>query len=364
MSKILLAADIHFGVPGRLQDIVYSCEVMQEYALRNDIDLCLILGDLFHDRRYVEIDVLSAAYNFFDQSKELGLQWLTFPGNHDMYLKYSWDVNSLTCFKYVIKLYEDVSLITINERRFWIIPFIAYEKVYNKVLQLTSKHRRKGDILLTHVGVSGSTLNSCFLFKEWNHVNFLNDCFEKVFTGHYHISQCVRDKVYYPGSPIAFKFDEGNCDHGFLTYDLETSQVEFHDIIKLGLEYFPSKTPPPKFITLMVDDLPNLDVQDIQYNNIRMTFDKEPTETEKSNVKKQIELLGAKSVRWLNLYQKQENLTTVQKEYYVSSKNLFKSFIEKDEKSKEYDSALLLTLHDSIVAEGDEIYYSEYTEEQ
>ena len=66
MAKIVLCADIHFGVAGRLQDILWSTRVIREYCKAANIDTVIVLGDLFHDRRTIEIDVLSAAAKFFE----------------------------------------------------------------------------------------------------------------------------------------------------------------------------------------------------------------------------------------------------------------------------------------------------------
>ncbi len=360
MAKIILTADIHFGVPGKLRDILYAVKTIRQYAAEHDINHVLVLGDLFHDRRYIEIDVLSSVYKFFEEtSNHYNQNWITFPGNHDMFLKYSWDINSLEALKDVMTIFTDISLISLDDRRFWILPFIAYEKTFMKIVSKIDYNKKYGDNLLTHIGINGSVLNSCFMLKEWSHVNFKYAKFNKIFTGHFHCHQQI-DNAYYPGSPIAFKFDEGNHDHGFLTYDLVTDQVEFVDLIKTGLELYPDETPPPQFITVMDDDLKNLDTLDVKNNIVRLSFQKEPTQTERLQIKQHLELLGAKTVRWLNLYQREDKLTSVKKNFDVMNKNLFDAFIEKDaDKIKELDRHILLSLHNDVVVEGDELYYQE-----
>lgn len=360
MAKIILTADIHFGVPGKLKDILYAVKTIRQYAAENDINHIIVLGDLFHDRRYIEIDVLSSVYKFFGECKhQYNQNWITFPGNHDMFLKYSWGINSLESLKEVMTVFTDISLITLDDRRFWILPFIAYEKTYMKVAGKIEYHKKFGDNLLTHIGINGSVLNSCFMLKEWNTVSFKYLKFNKIFTGHFHCYQQI-DRAYYPGSPIPFKFDEGNIDHGFLTYDLVTDQVEFIDLFEIGSKYFPAEEPPPQFLTILDEDLPKLDTLDVKGNIVRCTFQKEPTNTERQQIKQQLELMGAKTIRWLNLYQKQDKLTTIKKDFDVANKNLFDAYLAKDqEKTKDLDRHILLLLHNDIVVEGDELYYQE-----
>lgn len=360
MTKIILTADIHFGVPGKLRDILYSVKTIREYAAKNNINHVIVLGDLFHDRRYIEIDVLSTVYKFFESCKnDYEQEWITFPGNHDMFLKYSWDINSLETLRDVMTIFTDISLISIDDKRFWILPFIAYEKTFMKVVYRLEHRKQPGDNLLTHIGISGSILNSCFMLKEWGHVTFKNSRFNKVFTGHFHCHQQI-DNAYYPGSPIPFKFDEGNHEHGFLTYDLVTDQVEFIDLFKVGPTLLPGEQLPPQYITVLDEDLNNLDTNDVKGNIVRLSFQTEPTQTERTQIKEHLELLGAKSIRWMNLYQKQDKLTTIKKDFDVSNKNLFDAYLQKDaDKNKDLERHILLSMHNDIVIEGDGLYYQE-----
>ena len=68
--KIVITADVHFGIKSRLSDCIWATKVIREYTHRNEIDTVLILGDLFHDRVSLNIEVLSNVYNFFKETKE------------------------------------------------------------------------------------------------------------------------------------------------------------------------------------------------------------------------------------------------------------------------------------------------------
>ncbi len=215
MSKIAITADIHFGVQGRTTDILWACKVLREYCKIFNISTVIILGDLYHNRSSIDIDIMCVTANFFEECAEkYDQKWIVFPGNHDMYLRHSWEVTSLVPLRKHLTVIEDVKLLTLDDKRFWILPFIQHERSYMKVLKAIEQQYEKGDILLTHIGVRGAILNTCFLLKDWSHVEFEHSKFERVYTGHFHSSQNVNEKVWYPGSLIPFKFDEGDVPHG------------------------------------------------------------------------------------------------------------------------------------------------------
>ena len=223
MSKILITADVHFGLSGKLDDILWAMRTMREYAHNHKISTVCVLGDLFHDRESLNIEALSKSYQFFEEAhSKYNQNWIVFPGNHDMYLRNNWEINSLQTLERVAQVVEDIKLIKIDGRRFWIVPFVHYESVYMKILKAIEEKWKPGDVLLTHVGVNNATLNECYLLKHWSIVDFDQSKFDRVFTGHFHCHQNVgaNQNVWYPGSPIPFRFDEGMVPHGFLVYNL------------------------------------------------------------------------------------------------------------------------------------------------
>jgi DNA repair exonuclease SbcCD nuclease subunit len=363
MSKVIFTADIHFGVSGRLNDIVFACRVIREYAKRANIDTVVVLGDLFHDRQALGIDVLNAACEFFEDAKnEYNQQWIAFPGNHDLFLKHSWNINSLIPLKNHLTIINDVKLLILDDQRFIVLPFITYEKYYMKVLRRIAKRCEKGDKLLTHIGVCGSILNTCFLLKDWSIVTFENMPFEKIYTGHFHSRQKVGDNVYYPGSPIPFKFDEGNIAHGFYVYDTETNDHKFINIWKAAKKLIPNETPPPQFCTILDEQVKDLQESDIKNNFVRIVLQEDHTEKEKNDIKDFLHKLGARRVRWMNVNkQEEEKFQEIKRQF--ETKNLFRAWIQQDVKgTKNLDNILLNKLHDEIVCESDEIYVAEEIE--
>lgn len=371
MTKICITADIHFGVPGRTDDILWACKVLREYCKTFDIDTVVILGDLYHNRQSIEIDVNSKVCQFFEQTKEqYQQQWIVFPGNHDMFLRHSWEINSLTPLRKHLKVIEDICILDIQGTRFWVVPFITYEKTYMKVIKSIIKHpefRANQDCLLTHIGVRSATLNTCFLIKDWSIVTFEDMPFHRIYTGHFHSKQQIGTNVWYPGSPIPFKFDEGDVAHGFYVYDLETDSHKFINIWKAGDKFFPDQPQPSQFSTILDTDVNHKQPSDIHNCIVRVALQREYTNNEKNEIKQMLVSKGAKSVRWMDLYKRNLETSTeraVQQNNHALNADMFAAWIKDDIKNiKDLDTKILTRCNEEVVHEGDELYSLEATED-
>jgi DNA repair exonuclease SbcCD nuclease subunit len=366
MTCVGITADIHFGVPGRTDDILWACRVMREYCAEHEIDVMFVLGDLYHNRQAIEIDVNSQVARFFEETKEkYGQNWIVFPGNHDMFLRHSWGVNSLTPLKKHLTVIEDVKLLDIDNQQFWILPFITYEKAYMRVVRAIMEHekyRPNEDILLTHIGVRSATLNTCFLLKDWSSVTFEYSTFKRVYTGHFHSKQQVGENVWYPGSPIPFKFDEGDVPHGFYVYDIEASNHKFVNIWKAGSRYFPDVPQPPQFTTISDESVKSADVSGAM---VRIALDRDFTNDEKAVLKQELLKRGAKDVRLMEMKPKKEPDAEkiLEGPSPALHHNLFMVWVERDSKNiKDLDIAILNRCNDEVMHEGDELYVIESSE--
>lgn len=367
MAKIIELADIHFGYPERLQHLIWAMRVADEYAARNDITTAIILGDLFHNRVSLDIDALCAAHEFFSKAKRAGRQYICFPGNHDMFLKHDWRINSVRPLSEVITYIDSVKIIDIDGRRFWVLPFIQNERSYMKVLEAIEEQYQDGDVLLTHIGTTDAIKNVCFMLKEWSVVDFRHSKFKEIHTGHFHAHQVVGGKVIYVGSPIPFKADEGDCEHGFIVYDTETSQWEFKDVFKLGAEYFPQEPLPPQYFTILLEDLPKVDKQHIEGNIIRVVTDNNKTPAEKTEIIQSCGLQEATKVNWMTVASEE---VIASGQVITKSLNLTEQFDEwliRDEeniKAAGLSITLLKKIDSDIRAIGDERYEASRADNQ
>lgn len=311
MSKLIFTGDIHTDVPGRLPHTTWAIRVIIEYATRHGIDVIVALGDLFHHREMIPIDALNAVYTLFTEAKRRGQKWVWILGNHDMFLRHDWGVNSLRPFQDLFVVIDRVTQLKIGTQTFWTLPFVHLEGAYMKIVHELEDRADEGDILLTHIGINGAIKNTCFLLKDWSFVTFQDTKFRRVYTGHFHTMQEVTAGVWYPGSPIPFKMDEGDCDHGFFVYDIEKGEHEFVSIWDAGLEYFPDEVPPPNYLTVTPEMLKEVDPEVARNNIMRMAVPTECSPNEKHEFEEQLRAMGAKEVRWMTLSQEEKEIVTV-----------------------------------------------------
>lgn len=364
MSKIAITADIHFGLPGRLRDILWACRVMREYCKEAGIDTVVVLGDMFHDRRSLDIETLSSVAEFFEQttSAPYDQHWIVFPGNHDMFLRHSWKINSLQILRRHLTVIEDVKLLELDGARFWVLPFISFEKSYMQALYQVCRQAKENDSLFTHIGAAGAELNTCFLLQHWSTVSFVNTPFKRVYAGHFHSRQQVSENLWYPGSPIPFKFDEGDCSHGFYSLDLHTMEHKFINIWKAGARFIPNEPYAPQFCTFLDELLPTKTATDIAGNMIRIAAQREYTIEEKNTIRQRLLAAGAIAVRWMNLYQKRDQEVIVREQRDI--KDVFRSWYDSDKEkgAKDLDESVLFSIHTDVLREADELYAVEAAE--
>ena len=352
--KILITADIHNGVPGKLKDTLWSMQIIQDYANKNGIDTVLILGDLFHNRENLNIEVLNGVYDQLSRLEDLEQEWICFPGNHDIFLKDSWRINSLRPLENILTTHESISNFKIGNRRFWVLPFIYYEDRYNEELSKIEEEYKDGDILLTHIGVNNATLNECFLLKNWSFIDFTNSKFKRVFTGHFHCHQSVGENVIYPGSPIPFRFDEGLVDHGFIVFDIIDDSWEFVKIFDICGEF--SDYVAPDYLTVEAKDILKVDLKD---NNIKIILNKDFTLDELSQLRSALSAKGALDIKWDKQFKKADEIEQIDEP--IDESDLFSKWVEHDN-PEGYKKDLLFELHDGIAKEAEELISRE-TEE-
>lgn len=358
--KTLICADLHAGKPEKLTDCIWALDIMRQYANKHDIKHVIVCGDLFHDRENINIKVLQEVYDALKRAKNNGQEWYVFPGNHDQFLKNSWDITSLHALGDLIHVWEGIDNFTIEDQRFWILPFIHYETVYMERLAEINKQADENDILLTHIGVSGATMNVCFQFTNWNIVSFEGTKFKRVYVGHFHCQQQVGTKTWYPGSPIPFKFDEGDVDHGFFIYDTKTNEHEFIKIFEICKEFSDYK--PPDYITIIDENIAK-HIAMVPNNNVRIMLCQDYTSDELTKIRIALTNKGARSINWLIQKKEIEELRSISDVSKVQNiADLFNAWLEHD-KPKNLIVDLLLKLHQRVATKADERYTVEVSEE-
>ncbi len=360
MTKVAKIADIHLGLSGRHDDIISSLEVLRDYCADRSIDVVFILGDLFHDRQAVATDVMCSAYEFLKESKhKYNQNWIAFPGNHDMFLKLSWEVNSLIPLGEVCTLINTVKIVEVDGQRYWILPFIDSEASYMKVLRRIEARYKDGDILLTHIGACTAKKNICFLLQHWSVVDFSQSPFDRIYAGHFHLHQQVGHNLWYTGSLLPYKFDEGDSTHGAIIYDTDKGKHELVDIWDMWKEYRKGEVPPPQYRTILDTTLDQVD--NIQHNLIRVATTRAYSQNEQIEVRDKLLKMGAKSVMFADMATESNTRPGITieetKTDAVQIGELFGRYFDEDkDNTVGLRRNLAIKLNLEIMQEGDELY--------
>jgi DNA repair exonuclease SbcCD nuclease subunit len=242
MAKALVFSDLHLhghkDRVERLQDCLDVLEWVFKTAAERNVDYIFFLGDLFHERAKIDVMNYLRTFEMFmthmleDASDR---QMYLLVGNHDMYHKERWDINSikpLSAIPRVSIIQSPVSLVLGGKKIDW-LPHTE-----NPIEELNNfKKNGVGDILFAHMAVSGAQTNTFYGVRsdviveydnEMVHVDAgLFEPWKMTMLGHYHGAQNLTAKAEYVGSPLQLTFGECFQQKHLIILDLDTLQKEY-----------------------------------------------------------------------------------------------------------------------------------------
>ena len=245
MSKILLTADQHIhphsGSLTKLNDSLAAFEWVFKVAEEKGITRVLSLGDLFHDRQKIHTLAYQRAYEILAQAEERGIRTYLLLGNHDMYLRESYAINSLKPLESVAQLITEPATVEIEGLDIDMVPYVEDARS-----QLPSMFpvKNRSRVMCGHLAVAGGIMNRIWGTQYSHEVSDeLSEqaptpkevdpgCFEgyeKVFLGHFHSRQCLKDdeRINYIGSPLQINFGDAQDPRGISILDTDTLDLEF-----------------------------------------------------------------------------------------------------------------------------------------
>ena len=352
---MIITSDLHHGIPGKLQDSIWAMDLISSVAKEKNEEDIIVLGDLFHNRLNLDVEAYSTVYDHLKKYRQIGQNWISFPGNHDIYLKNSWTINSLHPLKEIMTVHENQTTITIKDQKYHILPFISKEQEYIQQMIQIEEQANPDDILLTHIGVKGAKYNFCFLLQNWGKIDLEQTKFKRIYSGHFHCHQQVGTKLWYPGSPIPFRFDEGEVEHGFIHYHPKQNTHEFIKTFKQE-----TQNRPPDYITIIDKDLEQ-NKEWIKGNKIRIILTQTYGTHELQEMKNDLETHGAIGIKW---HQEKEDSSKINAQIkgLKGIKETFISWINQEE-TEGINKALILKLFDQITDEAEERFHNRERDE-
>lgn len=244
MAKALIWSDLHIhnhkDRVDRLQDCIKVLNWVFDEAAKNDCAFIFFLGDLFHERDKIDVRNYLKTFEVFMKhmiydAADRDMYLLV--GNHDMYHKERWDVNSIKPLSAIprVHIVETPQRMLLGGRQIDWMPHT--ENPVKELAELKAENGGAGDILFGHMSVDGALLNLCYGTKSDVIVEYDNDMvavdskvfdeWQMTFLGHYHGAQMIGDKVEYVGSPLQLTFGEAFQEKHLIVLDLDTLEKKY-----------------------------------------------------------------------------------------------------------------------------------------
>lgn len=329
MAKALVFSDLHLhshkDKVDRLQDCLNVLDWVFRVAVERKVDYIFFLGDLFHER--IKIDTMNYIRTFEVFMKHLiedaaNIDVYLLVGNHDMYHKERWDVNSVKPLNAIprVTVIQKPTQIELGGRKIDWLPHTD-----NPIKELNKmKKEGIGDILFSHLAVNGATLNVCYGTKADVIVEYDNemvavdsnifDDWKLTMLGHYHGAQQLSPTAEYVGSPLELTFGEAFQQKHLIILDLETLEKEYvvNDFSPKHLIVTPQDIQHEcysldgNFIRVAIDSLSSKEVIDLKrsitQNHKVLSLDTKKKEKEKKTEEDQTVIESARAIL-LNIQQ-------------------------------------------------------------
>jgi len=230
--KIAIVGDTHWGARNSskiFNDYFIKCwdEFYIPEFQKHGIKHIVQLGDLFDIRKYTANYILKEVKDkHFNKIRDLGFEYHTLAGNHDLYWRESLEVvtQELVLNEYNnVFVYTKPDTINIGGTTIDIIPWICKE---NSSVVFDFIKNSKSDLCVGHFEFAGFAM---YRGQEAND-GIDNKPFEKyelVMSGHYH-TKSRKDNIVYVGTPYEMTWQDFADDKGYHIFDTETRELTFY----------------------------------------------------------------------------------------------------------------------------------------
>ncbi|MEM2928611.1 MAG: DNA repair exonuclease [Nitrososphaerota archaeon] len=262
--KLIHTADLHLGATATLKingpnideirrrDFYNNFAKIVDEALKENVDLFLICGDVFHKSDPSPKDFVEFSEQI-GRLTEAGIKIIIIAGNHDRpRVKGGQNpIRGLVEAKHPSLYYIQSTInepIIIKGKKASVgivpIPYIDprvvkyinedYEKILkekiNNILENPKMNNVDYKILMAHLIVLGADYKKIFYWlkdePEIKLSNLMEEKFDYIALGHVHTSQCISKKVYYPGSIEKVNFLEEDENKSFILARFNDREAE------------------------------------------------------------------------------------------------------------------------------------------
>lgn len=224
--KLGIVGDLHFGVQKGSEVFLESQKrffvFLKQYCDDNKIDTIIFLGDIFDNRQSIDIQVYSFVLECFEEIL-VGIRKICLIGNHDLYYTNSLEIHSLKMLSGIndIEIIDSPITLQFDDISCDIFPWIIDNSSFSPLT-------KESKYCFGHFDIKGFMYNKGIFSEEGLNVSDLIS-YEKIFSGHYHISQhrkVSQSDFYYVGTP--YHLDRGDIgeDKSIIILDTDTDSIE------------------------------------------------------------------------------------------------------------------------------------------
>ena len=229
-KRIWLISDTHFGVRSNSRewmDIIEDFFTKQFIPLLKEHgrpgDIVVHCGDTFDSRQSINLYVMNKAITIMEQITDI-MPLYTIVGNHDIFMKYSNDINSMKIFKHMsdVNVFEKPTMLYTQEgKKLFFLPWV---EEHEELVNIIKDPRNSADVLFCHSDVKGLSFNRYVKIEEGTDIETFGG-YNRVYSGHIHYAQKLKN-LRMLGTPYELtRSDMGNTKSIWLL-DLATNEEQ------------------------------------------------------------------------------------------------------------------------------------------
>ena len=295
-NKFVLISDIHLGVHSDSIEWINNIKLyFKNFFIptikkmgNNDVAV-IIAGDVFDNRQKLDISVMCAAQEIFNEILSVNPNICIFAitGNHDLYRKNKTDESTITSLKCICHdrfyIIDDVLKCELNNgQQILFVPWQDTREIETEIVKKTD-----ADIIIMHTDINGGTYDNGREIVNGVNINVTNA--KKIYSGHIHTRQESARRIYL-GSPYHTNRSDIGNEKGLYVLSLDDNKINESFIVN---DYS------PKYIKITYNDYNGCSDEDlakiIHNNYVDFVIDEDELNKIKiSDILKRVETLEYK----------------------------------------------------------------------
>lgn len=227
-QKLLILGDTHFGISAasdfylKMQRQFFSRLI--NYMKENDITTLLHLGDLYDNRKSIDIRVLKESTDFFTKSlMDAEIDTWIIVGNHDTVYKNTIHPNTVRELLYwtPFHIIDKPTEMNVGLARFLLLPWMCPDNMAECLVAIDATN---SDFCAGHLELGGyQYIPGIASIRGMDPKIFSK--FKRVFSGHYHLYS-EHGNVTYVGNPYQLNWNDHGQKKPVLVFNTDTGEYD------------------------------------------------------------------------------------------------------------------------------------------